>query len=119
MRMWMVDVRGMCRKHLLGEHCETHMFLGALKKKKKLNGYIANNLFEPLSLKIRHDEIMEEMTRRGMNHKSPFDVNLEEVLNYLPKNFIETKVNRDISYYDIIGRCPECRKKFEELKNDK
>ena len=34
MRQWMVDPRLLCRKHLLGEHVENHMFIGTLKRVK-------------------------------------------------------------------------------------
>lgn len=30
MRMWMVDPKIMCRKHLLGEHLELHMLAGCI-----------------------------------------------------------------------------------------
>lgn len=32
MRMWMVPPELMCRQHLLGEHVELHMFVGAINK---------------------------------------------------------------------------------------
>ena len=32
MRQWYVPAECMCRQHLLGEHCEHHMFVGTLKK---------------------------------------------------------------------------------------
>jgi len=79
MRQWMIDPRKMCRRHLQGEHVEIHMVTGSLKLKKKIFGYIRNNLLEPLSLLTRHQELVSEMTRRGYHHKSPIDVDLKEV----------------------------------------
>ena len=32
MRMWNVDPKLMCNKHLLGEHVEMHMFFGTIQK---------------------------------------------------------------------------------------
>lgn len=107
MRMWMVDPKILCRKHLLGEHNETHAFLGIIKRKRKASGYIRNNLFEPLSLLTRHDELANEMLNRGMNHKSPLYFN-EELLNYLPKDEINCKVNRSLSLETLINRCKDC-----------
>ena len=69
--MWMVNPKILCERHLLGEHCEIHMFVGAIKKQLSLNGYVENNLLECASLLERHDDLAEEMTRRGMNHASP------------------------------------------------
>ena len=61
MRMWLVNPEIMCQKHLCGEHVEMHMFLGTLKKRKKVDGYITNNLFEPRLLYQRHKNLAEEM----------------------------------------------------------
>ena len=47
MRMWMVDPRGMCNKHLVGEHLELHMFVESLRKKMNLGGYFRSNCLEP------------------------------------------------------------------------
>lgn len=38
MRMWNINPRYMCRKHLLGEHVETHMLVGSLRKEKSVQG---------------------------------------------------------------------------------
>lgn len=40
MRMWKVNPKNMCRQHLLGEHVECHMFVGAILKGISLSGYI-------------------------------------------------------------------------------
>lgn len=51
MRMWMVDVKCLCRKHLLGEHSETHMFTGTIKKGTSILGYLKNGLLETHNIK--------------------------------------------------------------------
>ena len=110
MRMWMVDPRQMCNKHLLGEHVETHMFLGTIRKGGiRFDGYFKNNLFEPKSLKERHDALALEMQRRGMNHQSPLDVKKED-LESLP----DVKVNTESALKDLVSRCPVCRKSFSK-----
>ena len=63
MRMWLVDPKILCQKHLCGEHVEMHMFLGTLKKGKKIDGFLKNNLFEPRVLHKRHEELKEEMIK--------------------------------------------------------
>ena len=40
MRMWMVDPKKMCRKHLLGEHVEIHMMVGTLLKGRSIDGFL-------------------------------------------------------------------------------
>ena len=112
MRMWMCDPKFMCQKHLCGEHLEVHMFLGTLKKQKKVDGYIKNNLFEPRSLYQRHEDLKDEMIKRGYNHKSPmydhecgciFDLSLE-------KQYWE--IDKKIALGDLLDRCPECLLKY-------
>jgi len=70
MRMWNLDVKKMCRKHLLGEHVECHMFVGYINKKKNLQGYLDKGLLEIHNLKSRHEKIVKEMKRRNFQHNS-------------------------------------------------
>lgn len=112
MRMWMVDPEIMCRKHLLGEHVECHMFVGTLRKKKKVDGYFKNDLFEPTSLFARHEQLSREMQRRGYKHNSLMDSKeVENLIINLPANII----NVQTSLKDLIGRCPDCLKRFQKL----
>ena len=111
MRQWMVDPRIMCRKHLLGEHVEHHMFVGAINKGTDMAGFLANNLLEPLSLLYRHAALVEEMERRGYNHKSP--------LAY--PNFSKgdpallVQIDKDAAKAELVRRCPECLARYVEL----
>jgi len=118
MRMWMVDETKMCRKHLLGEHVETHMLLGTLKRKKSISGYIKNKLIQPLSIKERHDKLSKELNRRGYNHRSELDFS-NDIIKYLKEEELNFKVNSENSLNELITRCPECRKNFfKGVKND-
>lgn len=103
MRMWMVDVTKMCRQHLLGEHVETHMFVGTINKNKCLAGYFDNNLLIVEKLRSRHDEIVSEMEKRGMKHKSP-----------LPEFEIKDihrggRIIKELNEQELRERCKECR----------
>ena len=111
MRQWMVNPKFMCRKHLLGEHVEHHMFVGTLQQKKNIKGYIENNLLEPLSLKIRHDELVKEMEARGYNHYSPLEIELRKLLDYLPVEYIFYRINRQDSEKELFSRCEECKRR--------
>ena len=108
MRMWMVDPREMCQAHLLGEHREMHALVGMLSRKKKIQGYIDNKLLQPRLIKQRHDELVEEMLRRGMNHHTIliFD---ESLLEYLPVEHKNAIVDPIESKKELIRRCVRCR----------
>lgn len=111
MRMWMVDPAIMCRKHLLGEHVETHMFYGSMNKGINLDGYIANNLLEADSLATRHEALAKEMVRRGYRHHSPMlPENVQTILEYYPKRVLASTVDVAASLEDLLARCPDCRR---------
>jgi len=119
MRQWMVDPRIMCRKHLLGEHLEHHMFIGSIKNGKKIKGYIDNNLLEPLSLFNRHEQLVQEMLRRGYSHNSQlnesFVTSLINTIYPLERFHI---IDRIRSFNDLLGRCKECRERNELVNNN-
>jgi len=71
MRMWGVQPKLLCDKHLLGEHVEMHMVVGALRKGVSIRGYTDTGLLVRAKIRPRHDALAAEMTRRGMNHRSP------------------------------------------------
>jgi len=104
MRMWGVDPENMCRRHLLGEHLEMHMFVGTILKGLSIKGYIDKGLVNPALIKIRHDELAAEMTRRGWNHKTPM-LELAMDLPYQPVAVVE-------NMRALKARCEECSKKF-------
>jgi hypothetical protein len=119
MRMWMINPKILCRKHLLGEHIETHMFLGTLKSRKQINGYIEKNLFEPASLYQRHEELKNEMLIRNYNHKSEMvEKEVKHHIEKLNKKYIDHKVNWFLSLIDLVNRCEECKHNLKEFKNN-
>ncbi len=103
MRMWMVNPRSMCRRHLLGEHVECHMFLGTLRKGLSLGGYFAHNCLEPASLKARHEQLAAEMVRRGYRHGSPL-----RVLRSLIAPYLTYRIDRPASERMLFSRCSLC-----------
>ena len=105
MRMWMIDPTMLCRKHLLGEHVELHMFVGTINKNKKLNGYRENGLVEVHNIKSRHAELVSEMKSRGMNHNSPLQ-------KFKAFNF--GFVDIDNSYNELLKRCTHCKTRILE-----
>jgi len=111
MRMWLVNPKMMCRKHLLGEHVELHMFVGTINKNKNLNGYIKNNLLEYSNIYQRHNKLVAEMKNRQYNHKSELPEIIGNVDEYV-KNY---KINKEQSLNDLLSRCEICKKLFNEL----
>lgn len=115
MRMWLVDPVIMCRRHLLGEHVECHMFLGTIKKGKNIQGYLDRGLFDPGLLQERHDDLAAEINSRGYNHKSPIILTEENYYNQLSEEIRKARfVDREQSLKDLLDRCLECRKGYEE-----
>lgn len=115
MRMWMTNPKIMCRKHLLGEHVECHMFIGHLERQRGLDGYIRENCIEMLSIHDRHKELAEEMESRGYNHKSPLEfMDTMCVYNY-DQWQRDVKVDREKSLNELLTRCPECKKRAEKM----
>jgi hypothetical protein len=105
MRQWMVDPKCLCLKHLAGEHVEEHMFIGCIKKGTSLRGYIDKGLVEVHNIQNRHNELANELIRRGYNHKSPLDC-----CNLLWEEGI---VNSEQNIEELKRRCPQCRERFE------
>ncbi len=83
MRVWDVDARLLCRKHLLGEHRELHGLWNIITKHGRVGGY-ANHpetrrwVGKAAALYKRHEELVAEMTRRGYRHNSPLDRRLAD-----------------------------------------
>jgi len=104
----------------MGSHVELHMLLGSMEKCKNISGFMMNiidgkisPLLEPFSLYEYHEQIKEEMLRRGYNHNSEINkVTVQRVLkNY--RQYELMKVNRSHSVEELMKRCPECRRRFE------
>jgi len=100
MRMWMVAPKFMCRNHLLGEHRECHTLFGSLSIGRSIAGHLSRGQVEPQNLKARHDELADEMSRRGYRHTSPLE------------NFPDApvgRVDREASLNELMRRCVNCR----------
>lgn len=110
MRMWMCNPSFMCTQHLLGEHVECHMFAGTLNRKLSMQGYIENNLFEPKSLRTRHDALAVEIEKRGGVHSSPLQ---DFAISYLPPEQQIATINRETALHELLRRCPRCRQHYE------
>lgn len=112
-RMWMVDPARMCRKHLVAEHHECHVFLGRFVKGLKVDGYVKSNLLEPEALVERHDALVAEMQARGYGHSSPMSaVDVADVIRWHPLRW--ATIDRTAAKAELVSRCPDCANNFRE-----
>jgi len=95
---------------LLGEHVEMHMFLSALTSGKKLDGYIRFGFIEIHNIKRRHDELAQEMRRRGYRHNSPMKDS-----PFLP---MSGSVESKKSCEELRFRCAECERRIQKSTNN-
>jgi hypothetical protein len=105
--MWLVPPKVLCRRHLLGEHYEMHMFLGSYRKNISLKGFINNGMLDPSCMLERHEELVEEMTKRGYDHDSPIERNLCLSLADDYKDY-ESCVDVDGNLDVLKSRCDSC-----------
>lgn len=96
----------MCRRHLLGEHVELHMFVGALNKGISLKGYIDKNLVEVHTIKARHEALVTEMSARHYKHNSPLPAFVETTIGV---------VDPVASTSELLRRCPDCSLRASQL----
>ena len=108
MRQWLVNPRMLCRKHLLGEHVEHHMFVGSINKGVSVEGYLRDGFLEPRTLRSRHDEVASEMIRRGYNHMSPLP---EADIAHLR----DGKININNNIKDLRNRCKDCAARINKI----
>lgn len=110
MRMWMIDPKMLCRKHLLGEHGEIHKHRNNFEKGHSIAGRISPIvLIEPASMQVRHDALAAEILRRGYKHKSSYEL---PDLSYLPDEEIYAQADIEYNIRDLTGRCDDCKERM-------
>ena len=109
MRMWNVPTEYLCRKHLLGEHVEMHMFIGTIDKGISIKGYVDGGLVETQLISHRHDELVREMKKRGYNHNSP--------VNGWKCDMVLGNVDVTNSINELNKRCIECKDNIDKILN--
>lgn len=98
----MVEPHRLCRQHLLGEHKEIHMLVGCLNKGRSIQGYLDRHQLAPQLARERHDELAEEMVKRGYSYQSP----LPEYEYNGPSVVVDVRGNRR----ELRRRCRDCRR---------
>jgi hypothetical protein len=115
MRMWNVDPKFMCNKHLLGEHLEMHMFAGSIEKGKNIKGFIDKGLVDIAGIMPRHQELIIEMESRGMKHKSPliFSIYSDKAYDTI-MHYGTGKVDSSESARILFSRCSDCLRRLRD-----
>lgn len=103
----MVNPVLLCDQHLLGEHGEIHKHRHNFVKGHRIDG--RKGQVEPESMGSRHDELADEMVRRGMSHKSPYEQ--PDLFGYDLMGFT---VDREESLAELKRRCQECKRRILE-----
>lgn len=108
--MWLVDPEIMCRNHLLGEHKELHQLLGHIESGnlESVRGHAERGQVDTSLIVERHEELVEEMDRRGFNHESPVEYDDD-----LDVGEIEVEENLE----ELIDRCEKCRARYMETRD--
>jgi hypothetical protein len=91
------------------------MFIGHLKKKRSVEGYLRNNCLEPRSIFQRHEDLAKEMISRGYNHKSPMKEEDCSVILDLPIECQYWEINRVKNELDLLKRCLGCYARFYDI----
>jgi hypothetical protein len=116
MRMWMVPPIILCRSHLLGEHGEIHKHRHVFIKHYKITNRVVdgNVQIEPMSMKIRHDLLAQEMVRRWVkgDHQSPYE---QPDLSLYSDYEQSVKVDSEQALEDLLSRCDKCRERYESI----
>ena len=106
--MWNVDPRLLCQRHLLGEHKELHMFVGAVQKGRSVAGFLYG-LVDPHLVLVRHNELVGEMRRRGYRHDSPLDVSPQLLSELFPGQY--PVATEEHNRAELAYRCQLCAKR--------
>lgn len=113
MRMWMINSKLLCDKHLLGEHGEIHKHRHCFEKQYSIAGRISPIVqIEPANMANRHDQLVQEMLSRGMNHRSPY---VQPDIRYLPIEYQNAQVDIWQSINDLVERCSVCAERIIKM----
>ncbi len=78
MRIWDINPKYLCRKHLLAEHRELHGLWNILTKHSGKGGYSRHPetlrwFGKQKALYLRHEALVKEFSKRGYKHHTPLE----------------------------------------------
>ncbi len=106
--MWCVPPGILCRQHLLGEHKELHQLVGHIHAEhtNAVRGHAAKGQIDTSRIAERHDELVDELQRRGYNHASPLEY--EDTLDL-------GEIDESDNIEDLTERCATCRERSLDM----
>jgi len=108
MRIWDVNPKKLCNKHLVAEHGELHSLWSVIINNKKGFSRHPETTRWRGKLKAlyeRHEQLVKEVKRRGYNHSSP--LNKKQASGKLKQDeFVNTKVEQRIILKHKDCDCP-------------
>jgi hypothetical protein len=110
-RIWDLPPHGLCRDHLLGEHCELHAVWNILTQGKRgYRDHPETRRWEGrlAALYARHKALVVEMGRRGYRHRSPLDETLATGANAQDVMLLSVEEQRRVLKAKPCG-CPRPR----------
>src|SRR6266849_10968688 len=111
--MWGVETDRMCSAHLLGEHRELHLLVGALRAcgtgRMHIHGHLRAGLIDLRLIASRHEELVEEFKRRGFMsgflHDTPLSAkDIPEYTGQGAPGWINVQANEA----ELHARCKRC-----------
>ena len=79
-----------------------------IDRKYSVKGYIAKGLLETHNLYTRHEELAQELRRRGYKHNSELDLKWK-----LSKK--SGSIDKESNIKQLIDRCTKCRERHRTL----
>jgi GrpB-like predicted nucleotidyltransferase (UPF0157 family) len=85
------------------------MLMGSMKKGRSIQGFLDKGRIDIRRIKESHDNIANEMKRRGMTHRTPIGrIPIRQFDRYLPNlGALDTEVN----IKELRDRCAKCAAK--------
>jgi hypothetical protein len=97
--MWNVNPEFLCDQHLFTEHVNMHMMAVKIRQRVEMRSY----RLDSSKLQSRHDELAQELLKRGHRHRTP--LKYEDGLN-------QNTLNPEQDLKDLVDRCVACRTRY-------
>jgi len=112
MRMWLIDPRLLCMKHLKLEHKDLHSIVKNLNSGINLDLYIVRGDIDPSNVFTRHEIVEQELQLRGVYTNSPLH---KFECKALETWYGKVNINLGRSLSDLSSACPSCHKRISSL----
>lgn len=105
--------------HLMGEHAELHMVIGSIRDHPHgiaiVEGHAEKGQINTALIQERHDALVAEMERRGIDHDTPMDYDDELDLGVIDTT-LDPNIEQDSNLQQLMDECPACRERIWRLR---